>query len=432
MRFSNLALMTIAVAIACRVPALSVAQTPEQLTLRRHFDRILESVAKESRRALPGLLLYPQEVREAVLVISQNPELVVRLFALGERAGQAHSAVIEGYAEDIADAAALLSGHLDVLEILQDNLVATSVVGRVYADNPAFIMRAINKTAQQAQAEHAESVDAWVQRLRDAPETLQELQNASNEYADEMGFQTETETETDEPPVTITQEEGYDTLDDDDWYEAYGYYWVPSGIVIGDLPSGRFLEWLLEHCDKFPDLVDQIIDHIRQRRTQIDLRGEMAGVLDRWQEKYPFTTMQGFLNNDGNRRERLREFGSLLKEAGSGGVPDKQPANLRQLISQNQDRFPNLSRPASPDRTKRGGRPRPVQPPVARDRPGSGQDRVARTPRADGRNIRRITPSQRQQMQRATMRHRTAWRGSQRSRYRGSRRGGARGGGRRR
>ena len=164
--------------MACRVPSLSVAQTPEQLTLRRHFDRILARVAKESRQALPGLLFYPQEVREAVLVISQNPELVVRVFALGERAGQAHSAVIEGYSEEVADAAALLSSHLDVLEILQDNLVATSVVGRVYADNPAFIMRAVNKTAQQAQAEHVESVDAWVQRLQDAPEILQELQNA--------------------------------------------------------------------------------------------------------------------------------------------------------------------------------------------------------------------------------------------------------------
>jgi hypothetical protein len=128
--------------------------------------------------------------------------------------------------------------------------------------------------------------------------------------------------------------------------------------------------------------------------------------------------MQGFMNDDGNRVERLRELGSAIRESGPGAAGDQ----VQQLITRNPQRFPGLSRPAGPDRGTAS------RPPAVASRPAPPPVQAAHAPQ-----IRRIQPTPYQQYQRAVTRHRTAW-GGRAPAYRpgGGMRGGGRGGGGRR
>ncbi|MHC4992289.1 MAG: hypothetical protein ACYTGC_15050, partial [Planctomycetota bacterium] len=213
MRTPTLLLLT--TAILATPFATTHAQDQSRAILKRHFDRNLEKVAEESRRALPGLLRYPQEVRESVLVLCQYPELVIRLDDALDDA-EAVSAAAAGYPEDAAPAAAVLSGYPDILDVLEENLVATSVVGRVYGDDPNFIRDTVNRLAEQSNAEHEAAVDAWATLLKEDADTQKQFQEAAEAYAEEVGYEAETE-EPGEVEV-IYVEPTYDSYDDDFWY----------------------------------------------------------------------------------------------------------------------------------------------------------------------------------------------------------------------
>jgi hypothetical protein len=232
--------------------------------------------------------------------------------------------------------------------------------------------------------------------LQDDAGAFEQLQAAAELYAEESGEEVpDTGEPADDAEIVV---EDLDTYDDF-WYLTYGFYWVGGRWVVGDLPGCDFIEWLLDHCDKFPDLADRIIEHVRDRLEngeRIRFPGEMGDALARWQERHPITGMQGLLNRDGLRRERLQEFGQLLRE--SGHIDGADAGTMARQIAENADRFPNLARP--------GGQELPVD--DARRAPVIERgDRVTPTPR---RNIDRITPTSRQRMQRAVTRHRSAWR----------------------
>jgi hypothetical protein len=120
------------------------------------------------------------------------------------------------------------------------------------------------------------------------------MEEAAADYAKEHGYEAP-ETGGGEPGEIVV-DSGYDSPDDDWWYSWYGWCWVGDGIIIGDTPCGGFIEWLLDHCDQFPNLADRVIHHSQQRRTAgkgVELPGEVADAVERWQSKYPLTTSDG-------------------------------------------------------------------------------------------------------------------------------------------
>ncbi len=407
-----LAPVLVAVAAAANAAPAASAQTQEQQMLRRHFDRTLDGIVDQARKSLPGLLLYEADVRSAILEISQHPGLVALVTAAAEE-GQPVLEIAAAYPPAVADAAALLAGHADVLEILDGNLLVTGVLGRVYAGDPKFVARTVDKLAEEARVEQKESVDQWAKGLREDATAMKEMEDAAAEYAKEQGYGApEPGDSGEDEPADIIVDSGYDSPDDDWWYSWYGWCWVGDGIIIGDTPCGDFIEWLLEHCDRFPNLGDRVIHHFQERRAAgkgVELPGELADAVQRWQSKYPLTTMQGFMNDDGHRAERLRELGQAIRETPAGGGA----TGVQQLIARDPQRFPSLSRPAAPDRgAVKAPATRPAQAPAARP-------------------IQRVQPSVQQQYQRAVTRHRTAW-GGRAPAYRpggGGMRGGGGGGG---
>ncbi len=396
--------MSFAHVLAPVLVAAASAQTQEQQLLRRHFDQTLDSIVDQSRRCLPGLLLYEGDVRSAILEISQHPDLVA-LAAASSRAGGPVAEVAATYPPAVAGAAGLLAAHPEVLEILDGNLLVTGVVGRVYAGDPRFVARTVEKLAEEARAEQKDAVDAWARALQEDARAMKEMEEAAAEYAKEQGYDAPEPGDSGGEPAEITVDAGYDSPDDDWWYSWYGWCWVGDGIIVGDTPCGGFIEWLLEHGDRFPNLGDRVIHHFQERRADgrgVDLPGELADAVGRWQSKYPLTTMQGFMNDDGHRAERLQELGQAIREAPGGGD------RVQQLVARDPQRFPSLSRPAGPER-------RAAPPPAPRP-----------TPPATAAPIRRVQPSPQQQFQRAVTRHRTAW-GGRTPAYRPA--GGMRGGG---
>ena len=63
-------------------PALGFAQTqaqvsPEQIYLRNAAEEQFGSMRESARKSFRGILLYPEDIQEALLEVSQHPELVV-------------------------------------------------------------------------------------------------------------------------------------------------------------------------------------------------------------------------------------------------------------------------------------------------------------------------------------------------------------------
>ncbi len=370
----------------------------EQQMLRRHFDRNLERLGQEARRSLPGLMLYPQEIREAVLIAAQDPVLIVRTVSVDEAV---LDDVLAEVPQDVADALVVLADEPQVLDVLVENLVATSVVGRVYADDPRFIMNTVNRLAEQARAEHDASVALWADELKNDPDVMEQFEEAATAYAEDMGYE--------EPEAPVIVNDSYDSYDDDWWFVWYGWYRYPGRIHIGDLPSDEFCEWLLDRCDRYPELADRVVEHVRERRANgkgEQFPGEMGNALTRWQERNPFTTMNGFMHSDGHRTDRLREYGTAMRNV-EGSDASTRSANLRRYLSEHGASYPALSRPGGPDRLRSAG---------TTPAPRGASPRTPHRPATGGREIRRVTPSQHQQMQRAVSRHRSAWRGYNRGR----------------
>ncbi|MHC4758842.1 MAG: hypothetical protein ACYTE8_09305, partial [Planctomycetota bacterium] len=372
-------LLMLALAFSLLISSLLPAQD------REYLNQLVESkfsqMREDGRQAFGGILFYPSDVREAVLELSQYPELVAKLSfiknrSLSEAVIKADD-VIKDYPEEAKAAAKTLNFYPEILDIMQQNLVMTGLIGAVYSDDKATIKETVNRLAENTNQEYNESVDDWAEILDDEPELIEELQAAQAGYAEWVA-----------QPSTI---QTYGNVQD--YYcDDYGYYISDDGMpTVYGLPCYGYTSYVLYYPHRYPRISHWMLHHYwrryprpvhpiarppgrpggpdRPRPEQPIARP--PGLPDRpggpglpeaglpaqlpsdsidgfydavrnWHEKYPETMDNSFLAEDGKRVDRLREFGQFQEQFNQERAKYSD-LDRTSFLRRNPDKYPNLT-----------------------------------------------------------------------------------------
>ncbi|MHC4466937.1 MAG: hypothetical protein ACYSYW_10325 [Planctomycetota bacterium] len=393
---SEKGIFIIALALSICIACASMAQDRE--FLNQQVEMKFEQMREDGRQAFRGVLFYPADVRKAVLELSQYPELVAKLAFIKNRPLTSRSVVkpddiIQDYPDEVKEAAKILNFYPDVLDIMEQNLVMTGLIGAVYTDDKAKILETVNRIAENTSSEHDESVDNWAQILEQEPELIEEMRAAQNDYTNQ--YQS--------PPAS-----GYvdgPINQRTDYCDDYGYYMSDDGVPsVYGLPCYGYTSYVLYYPHRYPHLAHRIIHHYGRRYPRPVhpiARPPRPGGPDRpgipaqlpedsidgfydavrnWQRENPEIVNEAFLAEDGKRVERLREYGQF-QEQFRQEREKYSDLDRTSFLRRNPDKFPNLAdmerakmtRPQPSQRPSAGQRPAVGQLPTASQRPVAGQ-----------------------------------------------------------
>ncbi len=267
------------------------AGAQEDAALRRKIDAQLAELAASSRDAFRGLVFYPKEVRHACLEISRYPSLVVKLNDAIGRGGFEPDKVLIAYPPGVRAAARVLAGWPEVLPVLEEDLLMTGVVGRVYEADPEGVLRLVDVMCAHAERAAARSTDAWVDALVHDALALDELRQASEDYARSRQRSTTT-------TVTISA----------DISHGYGFSIESSSdVTVYYTPSYMETRFVLYNADRYPHLADEIVYHYH--RFADDCLDDFRRAYHEWYDHRARYYPDDFFHVAG-RAERLKQAAS--------------------------------------------------------------------------------------------------------------------------
>ncbi len=444
-RFQSLATVASILLLVAAGPAAS----EEKDEIEERLQEVLTDLRSDGRTASRPLLLYPEDVRDAVLEISQEPALIVRLRD-SVRAGRGDvDALTADHPISIRRAAQTLVAEPEILEILEENLLLAGLIGSMYEDDPIGLKKIVDERAELAEKREQEAVEAWRKRLEENPEAMKEMEAARVAYEKDVvekdsgdgvksgGAESATGTTTSSGGKTtvygtpsysysvyvmsypymypsLSSQMYYYSVDwADYWDDTWDDYWAQRNAAREDwqdhLNEGR--EDRQTHRD---ERREEREGEERRGSRREDLsqsgNGGMNQAVKDWKESNGDSLPEDFFKNDGKLADRFKSYGEADRRFREGVRSGEYRAS---------DRSKTLR-----ELQRREARPAPRR---------QTTPQLAANPRREGSKLETGRMSRSQRMDRARSTHRTSWGSSSRSRgSRGSYGGGRRGGGGRR
>jgi hypothetical protein len=415
------------------------------------FKKALGPFPRETQEAVWDLSRYPGLVRQLVResggtraglekVVKNHPEairdravqagldhfaLLQQIDALDQAAESAFASTIRSYPPQTQAALRRLLDLPEVLSLLTENLRLTILAGDMYRKEPAWTLRQADSLNLVIARRQAQETEAWKKSLDEQPQAREELAAAAEAYAGENGLDDDVYAQDDgddvyydEPSPRVVEHHYYHYpywFGYPYWYEQpywrpypwwwdWGFYYGPHRtiIVIG-LPSYHFMHWYFYdpwHHERWHYLSDHFVRHHHRHHGS---GGSITAGVEQWRRRHGSIITEGWLQDDGRRAERFREFGRL--EAARAKYNRENPEKAvdeRTYLERNAARYPETARvkppravieqpvprprtkaPAPEPRVDEKPEPRmkPVQPP-ARKPDVRPQEPPARPPRA--------------------------------------------------
>ncbi len=316
-----------------------------------------------------SLEALPESKREdAYGVVDRQMPTFVQINDLNQTTRRAFERLIAGYPAAAQQAFEHLLGLPEVIDLLNEDLRFTILVGETYHDNPAWVIYKMDSLSLAVARSHAEELENWKSTLENDPAAKAELQAAANEYATENGYSTD-------------DYSGDDNYYDSDYYDRdndiqvwhyyapypywYGYpYWepyprwhpyhwwwdwgchfYPNRVVIVYLPSYHFMHWYFDHPHhhyRYNHLSTHFVNHYyghRHSGTTITM-----GVRD-WHERNRSIISDDFLSDKNRLPDRLKTYGQF--ETGRQEYNTKNPKKQltqEEYLDKNEQKYPDLQR----------------------------------------------------------------------------------------
>lgn len=219
---------------------------PDKLYINQVVDRKFNDLRDVARSAFNGILLYPPDIRAAVLEIAQDPDLVILLSNKQATNPEEIKKLIEKKTPEMKEAIENLGKYPMIIQILNDNIVATTLLGEVYKDDKVSIGAVVERLSQKVQAENNATVEGWTQELQQNPEAIKQLQEASEAYAKANNLPSPNQ------PVPAGPAAELDN--------PYGYYVnEDKQVVIYNMPSPEVSQYAIENQAMFTMLFASLI-----------------------------------------------------------------------------------------------------------------------------------------------------------------------------
>lgn len=318
------------------------------------------------RKALEAL---PEEKREeAYGVVSRQMPTLGQIYDLNQTTARAFQRLVSGYSAPAKQAFEQLLGLPEVIDLLNEDLRFTILVGETYRDNPAWVIREMDSLNLAVARSNAEELDNWKSTLENDPAAKAELEAAANEYATEYGYQTadydgddlyyEGDYYNQVNPVIVHHYYtpypywyGYPWWDPYPrwrpypWWWDWGYQFHTQTVVIVYMPSYHFMHWYFDrpqHHHHYNHLSTHFVNHYyghRNSGTTISI-----GVKD-WRERNRTLISDDFLSDKTRLPGRLKEYGQF--EAGRQEFNTnnpKKPLTQEEYLDKNARKYPDLQR----------------------------------------------------------------------------------------
>jgi uncharacterized protein YidB (DUF937 family) len=381
----------------------TVAQ--ERGYLQEQMEEQLEQMRESGREAFLGVLQYPQDVWKAMLELAQYPDLVVKLSFFADTADKPVTKlyeVLSSYPKEVQEAAKLMVYYPDVLDVMEEHLVVTGLIGAVYENDKGKVLQLVSQMAEQAGQEHERAVDTWVERLENNPESVEQLLAAYKAYADETGQPKQSANET---GVAMSE---------------------ANEVEVWGLPDANFVTYVLDNSEEYPYLTEDMLEYYEdyydddyydryygyRRYYPYYYRPRRAlDAIRRWARNRPDTPEIEPLKRIKARDRFEQEF--------AGARQQNENLNREKFRSESPDRFGNLERRTGEARTR-------TEPARTRQRDERAEartrDRATAQAISERRaKVRRERATRDQQIRRARSNHRNNWkRSADRSRRRRS------------
>lgn len=316
------------------------------------------------------LELLPEGKRDATYgVVTRQMPTLIQIANLNQTTLRAFERLISGYSVPAQQAFRQLLALPEVIDLLNEDLRFTILVGETYRDNPAWVIYKTDSLNLAVARAHAEELDNWRNSIENDPEAKAELQSAASEYAAENGYDPD-----DYYSDDLYNDGDYHTYDNDiqvhhyyepypywygyPWWEPYprwrpypwwydwGCHFYPHGpVIIIYLPSYHFTHWYFDnphHHNHYNHLSGHFVNHYyghRHSGTTIS-----TGVRE-WREHNRAVISDEFLADKNRLPERMKEYGRFEegRKAFNAKNPQKE-VTPEAYLEKNSRKYPELER----------------------------------------------------------------------------------------
>lgn len=186
-----------------------------------------------------------------------------------------------------------------MIDLLNEDLRFTVMVGDVYRDNPAWAIHKMDSLNLAVARAHAEELDSWKTAIDNDPDAKAELESAASEYAAENNYAAVDDYDAVyERDIVVTHYYynpypywyGYPWWEPYPRWHPYPWWWDwgfnhHHGVVIVYLPSYHFMHWYFDHPGhhhRYNHLSTQFVNHYNGHRRSGTTISEGVG---QWHEK---------------------------------------------------------------------------------------------------------------------------------------------------
>lgn len=328
-----------------------------QLYELTRYPGLIESIAA-AKGDQPAVLKIveklPKEIGAVALQVGTSPDrapILTNISALNKSVEEVAQQLLHGYPENTQAAFRILLAHPETLNILSEHMNLTVQLGALYKKDPAYLKA--NSTAAHTKAleKSASMLQTWKAELEKNPAAVREFKDSATEFAQHSGYDMKTAFA---PPgaedVAMTPYPywfGYPYWDSEPrWYPVPPYYdwgWFTDqdgALNIVGLPSYAFVHWMLDdpsNVEDYPHLTDLFLIHYEGHPDSAD---SFTATVGAWLQDQKGQFPAKWFAADGNRAERLKEYGHLLLESGSNSLSAAQRA---EYVEVHGDAYPGLN-----------------------------------------------------------------------------------------
>jgi len=347
-------------------------QTQEHFYDFTRYPGLVETLVAERnntgaiRRALEVLPVNKRD--EALGVVERQAGTLAKIHDLNQTAFGAYENLIAGYPAPAQQAFRTLLGLPEVVDILNEDLRFTILVGDVYREDPAWAIRKMDSLNLAVARAHALEQAEWKKNIENDPQAQQELQAAAREYANEYGYVDEIydigpddlyAAPAPAAPAQVVRTYyyhypywfGYPWWSPQPCWRPYPYWWYwgfypyHSTVMIIHMPSYHFMHWYFyrpHHHHRYNRLSTHFVNHYyghRNSGTTIS-----SGVGD-WRNNNRTIISDDWLSDKNRVPDRLREYARF--EQGRQTFNDKNPTKAltrEAYLEKNARQYPELTR----------------------------------------------------------------------------------------
>ncbi|MBK8192193.1 MAG: hypothetical protein IPK76_02845 [Lewinellaceae bacterium] len=316
-----------------RFPGLTAALVSHQND-RTALSRDLEQMPEDKRSDALGL-------------VERQMASLVKINDLNQTAQGAFDQLIATYPAPAQQAFRTLLGLPEVIDILNEDLRFTILVGDIYKDDPAWVIQKMDSLNLVVAREHAEELENWQKTVENDPQARQEFEGASQEYATEYGYTDEVyDTGNDDlyaAPRAVYPEQyyqynypywfGYPWWAPQPCWRPYPYWWYwgfypyHQTVVIVHLPSYHFMHWYFyhpHHHHRYNRLSTYFVNHYYGHRKSGSTISMGVG---EWRDQNRNMISDEWLGDRDRLPARLNEYAQFEQQRQK--FNDKNPARVQ-------------------------------------------------------------------------------------------------------